>query len=92
MLRTHTATNIDEASAAPTPYQRCRLRQYLEVEGCRKASIAHRENGVPTGSRVVPEDDEIVHVMATGSYGGWARSSELRVGKNITTKSILEMR
>ena len=88
MTRTHTATTIDEANAAPTPYQRCRLRQYLEVEGCRKASIAHR--GGYSGHRITPEDDEIVHIMAT--KGKWSKSSSLRTGKNITTKSILEMR
>lgn len=88
MYRSHTATTIDEANEAPSRYQRKRLREYLACEGCNRASIAHRESGVPTGARVVPADDEIVHVMATPSYGGWARSSEVRTGKDVLRTAL----
>ena len=83
MTRSFTATTREEAEQAPTRWQRARLREYLEIPGCNKASIADRRCMGGGDGRVTPEPDEAVHVMSTASIGGWARSSELRLGCEI---------
>ena len=83
MHRSYTASNIEEANKAPSYYQRRRLREYLSVPGCAKASIVLRGKR----GRVIAEDDEIVHVMADVRPGGWTDNCEVRVGASILPDS-----